>query len=157
MRDACQSRARWCADCFRVSAPTVRSTSTSPAPSAIPRQSHFPDEARKRRLKRRFSIAPCFCLVQKFFSFIACCLVYNLPVADSAPFFIKVDAHFHDGKSAHGKSGRVVLEVNLLHGSSYRLVYFQFKEIQCLVRAHHHVHTASGCAHLHVNVFILCQ
>ena len=40
--------------------------------------------------------------------------VYNLPVADSAPFFIKVDAHFHDGKSAMGKSGRVVLEVNLL-------------------------------------------
>ena len=112
MRDACQSRARWCADCFRVSAPTARSTSTSPAPSAIPRQSHFPSQARRHRQRRISSIAPCCCLVQKVFSFIACCLVYNLPVADSAPFFIKVDAHFHDGKSAMGKSGRVVLEVN---------------------------------------------
>ena len=82
---------------------------------------------------------------------------HDLPVADSAPFIIKVDAHFHDGKSALGETCGVVLEVNLLHGSSCRLVYFQFKEIQCLVRAHHHVHTASGCAHLHVNVFILCQ
>ena len=157
MRDACQSKARWCADCFRVSAPIARSTSTSPAPSAIPRQSHFPDEAHRRRLKRRFSIAPCSCLVQKVFSFIACRLRCNLPVADGALVCIKVDAHLDDGKSTHGKSGRVVLEVNLLHGSSCRLVYFQFKEIQCLVRAHHHVHTASGCAHLHVNVFILCQ
>ena len=112
MRDACQSKARWCADCFRVSAPIARSTSTSPAPSAIPPQSHFPDEARKRRLKRRFSIAPCSCLVQKFFSFIACRLRCNLPVADGALVCIKVDAHLDDGKSTHGKSGRVVLEVN---------------------------------------------
>ena len=112
MRDACQSKARWCADCFRVSAPIARSTSTSPAPSAIPPQSHFPDEARKRRLKRRFSIAPCCCLVQKVFSFIACRLRCNLPVADGALVCIKVDAHLDDGKSTHGKSGRVVLEVN---------------------------------------------
>lgn len=94
-------------------------------------------------------------IVEKLYGFVVISTLrsdFNLPVTESLFSAVEVDANFHDGQTAEGETGRIVLEVYLLHGGIGRLVELQFYNIQRGCHAHHHVHATAWSAHLYVHV-----
>lgn len=78
----------------------------------------------------------------------------NDPPCQSMFLRVKADAHFYHRQPIECKTFGILLQVNLRHSCTSRLIQLQLNDIQYLRCTHHHIHPSLGSTNLYIDIHV---